>query len=137
MYSYVISCTVDENETEESGEQTEQVEPSELVQQVKLTHLNEQTDPVQPGEHVQPVIETSPIANPQADAKVPPSKFDPFNVPYQVRDKVKEKFKNYLGGREKVLGIGGAAVPRELIKFLSYCFEGMVQEGYGTTEVSL
>ena len=93
---------------------------------------------MQPGEHIQPVIKTGPTANsPQADATVPPSKFDPFTVPYQVRDKVKEKFKNYFGGREKVLGIGGAAVPRELIKFLSYCFDGMVQEGYGTTEVSL
>ena len=58
-------------------------------------------------------------------------------IPYQVKDKVKEKFKDYLGGRERTIGIGGAAVPPSLLKFLSNCFNGLVQEGYGTTEVSV
>ena len=65
----------------------------------------------------------------------PPPDFDPFNIPYEIRDKVKEKFKGYFGGREKVIAVGGAAVPAELTKFLSFCFDGLVQEGYGTTEV--
>lgn len=64
----------------------------------------------------------------------PPPDFDPFNIPYEVRDKVKERFKGYFGGREKVLAVGGAAVPAELKTFLSFCFDGLVQEGYGTTE---
>ena len=106
MYNYAIQCTIDENE----------------IQSVQPTKETEQ---------VRPVIETGPTANSsQVDATVPPSKFDPFKVPYQIQDKVKEKFKNYFGGREKFLGIGGAAAPPELIKFLSYCFEGLVQEGY-------
>ena len=112
MYSYVISCTIDENEIQSD-------------------------QPIEETERVRPVIETSPISNQQADVTVPPSKFDPFKVPYQIQDKIKKKFKTYLGGREKFLGIGGAAAPPELIKFLNYCFEGLVQEAYGTTEVSL
>jgi long-chain acyl-CoA synthetase len=56
-------------------------------------------------------------------------------VPFEVKEKVKEKFKDYLGGREKVIGVGGAAVSPELKKFLSFCFDALVQEGYGTTEV--
>ena len=93
--------------------------------------------PINETEQVRPVIETGPTANSsQADATIPPSKFDPFKVPYQIQDKVKEKFKNYLGGREKFLGTGGAAAPPELIRFLSYCFECYFQEVYGTTEVS-
>ena len=112
MYNFVILCTVDKNEIQSD-------------------------QPIKETERVRPVIETSPIANPQADAIIPSSKFDPFKVPYQIQDKVKEKFKNYLGGREKFLGIGGAAAPPEVIKFLNYCFEGPVEEAYGTTEVSL
>lgn len=69
--------------------------------------------------------------------EVSPSKLDLSKVPLVVKDKVKDKFKHYLGGREKMMGIGGAAVPPALVKFLSYCFAGIIQEGYGTTEVSL
>ena len=52
-----------------------------------------------------------------------------------MKDKVRDKFKDYFGGRERVIGVGGAAVPRPLLSFLSQCFNGLVQEGYGTTEV--
>lgn len=52
-----------------------------------------------------------------------------------MKDKVRDKFKDYFGGRERVIGVGGAAVPRPLLSFLSHCFNGLVQEGYGTTEV--
>ena len=75
------------------------------------------------------------IVAPPPPLSSPPPDFDPFNIPYEVRDKVKERFKGYFGGREKVLAVGGAAVPAELKKFLSFCFDGLVQEGYGTTEV--
>lgn len=64
-----------------------------------------------------------------------PSEFDPFNLPYPLRNKVREKFKNYFGGRERVLAVGGAAVPKELKRFMSFCFDALVSEGYGTTEV--
>lgn len=64
-----------------------------------------------------------------------PDEFDPFKLPYQLRNKVKEKFKNYFGGRECVLAVGGAAVPKELKKFMMFCFDAVVSEGYGTTEV--
>ena len=52
-----------------------------------------------------------------------------------MKDKVRDKFKDYFGGRERVIGVGGAVVPRPLLSFLSQCFNGLVQEGYGTTEV--
>ena len=52
-----------------------------------------------------------------------------------MKDKVRDKFKDYFGGRERVIGVGGAAVLRPLLSFLSQCFNGLVQEGYGTTEV--
>ncbi len=61
--------------------------------------------------------------------------YDPLKVPYKVKDKVKQKFKNYFGGRERVIAVGGAAVPKELRKFLLFCFDAIVTEGYGTTEV--
>ena len=66
---------------------------------------------------------------------MPLEEFDPFKVPYVIRDKVKQKYKNYFGGRERLIAVGGAAVPKELKKFMSFCFDGLVQDGYGTTEV--
>ena len=65
----------------------------------------------------------------------PLSRIDPSKIPVEVRESTREKFKNYLGGRQKIIGVGGAAVSSELKKFISYCFEGLVEEGYGTTEV--
>ena len=69
------------------------------------------------------------------DSAPPLSSLDLSSVPYSVKDKVRDIFKDYFGGRERVIGVGGAAVPRPLLSFLSQCFNGLVQEGYGTTEV--
>ena len=68
--------------------------------------------------------------------QLPVPDFDPHNVPYELKKKVMESFRGLLGGREQVVCVGGAAVSRELVKFLQECFRGMIVEGYGTTEVS-
>lgn len=59
-----------------------------------------------------------------------------MNIPSEVREKTREKFKHFLGSRIKLIGVGGAAVSRELKSFISFCFEGLIEEGYGATEVS-
>ena len=64
-----------------------------------------------------------------------PADFDLKKVPRDVKYKVKEKFTGYFGGRERVIAVGGAAVPKELKEFLTFCFDASVVEGYGTTEV--
>ncbi len=66
-----------------------------------------------------------------------PADFDLKKVPREVKHKVKEKFTEYFGGRERVIAVGGAAVPKELKEFLTFCFDASVIEGYGTTEVIL
>ena len=69
--------------------------------------------------------------------QLPVPDFNPHDVPYELKKKVMESFRGLLGGREQVVCIGGAAVSRDLVKFLQECFNGMVVEGYGTTEVSV
>ena len=75
------------------------------------------------------------LASPSPPPLAIMEEYDPLKVPYHIRDKVKQKFKNYFGGRERMIAVGGAAVPKELKRFLQFCFDAIVSEGYGTTEV--
>ena len=66
---------------------------------------------------------------------VAPHGFNPADVPWEVKGAVMLQFKNVLGGREITVSIGGAAVDPDVKKFVQTCFNGLAQEGYGTTEV--
>ena len=66
---------------------------------------------------------------------VAPVGFNPDDVPWKVKEVVMKQFKNVLGGREIAVSIGGAAVDPVMRKFIETCFNGLTQEGYGTTEV--
>ena len=61
--------------------------------------------------------------------------FDPDQVPQELVDKVMCEFKSQLGGRERMITTGGAATSPAVLKFVIHCFKGMVNDGYGSTEV--
>lgn len=72
------------------------------------------------------------------DASSPPptpSNFNPDSVPFSIVEEVREQFRSILGGREKVVSTGGAPTGEAVKKFMMRCFNGLPQEGYGTTEV--
>jgi len=61
--------------------------------------------------------------------------FDPDKVPQEIVDQVMGKFRNKLGGRERMITTGGAPTAPAVLKFIIHCFKGMVNDGYGSTEV--
>ena len=61
--------------------------------------------------------------------------FDPDEVPKEIVDQVMEKFSSKLGGRERMITTGGAPTAPAVLKFVIFCFKGMVNDGYGSTEV--
>lgn len=63
--------------------------------------------------------------------------FDVEQVPAHLRKEVMGRFKSKLGGREKMITTGGAPTGKMVKRFIIDCFEGMVNEGYGSTEVKL
>ncbi|XP_019858162.1 PREDICTED: carboxylic acid reductase-like isoform X1 [Amphimedon queenslandica] len=75
-----------------------------------------------------------PVSQTGTDEPPSPDSLDLSQAPYEVKDIVKDRFNEYFGGRERLIGVGGAAVPPPLIQFLSRVFNGLVQDGYGTTE---
>lgn len=62
--------------------------------------------------------------------------FDVEKVPYDLQREVRGRFKSKLGGRERILTTGGAPTGNMVKKFIMECFEGMVNDGYGSTEVA-
>lgn len=63
--------------------------------------------------------------------------FDAEQVPADLRKEVMSRFKSKLGGREKMITTGGAPTGKMVKRFIIDCFEGMVNEGYGSTEVRI
>lgn len=63
--------------------------------------------------------------------------FDVEQVPADLRREVMSRFKSKLGGREKMITTGGAPTGKMVKRFIIDCFEGMVNEGYGSTEVHI
>lgn len=61
--------------------------------------------------------------------------FDVEQVPGELRREIMCKFKSKLGGREYHITTGGAPTGAHVKRFIIECFEGMVNEGYGSTEV--
>ena len=61
--------------------------------------------------------------------------FDPNAVPAELRMEVIGKFKSMLGGRERLVITGGAPTGKLVKRFIIECFDGMINEGYGSTEV--
>lgn len=64
---------------------------------------------------------------------------DHFNVgevPAELRKEVMSRFKSKLGGRERMITTGGAPTGKLVKRFIIECFDGMVNEGYGSTEVT-
>ncbi len=66
-----------------------------------------------------------------------PSNFDPSSVPLPIRQKVLKQFRFVLGGREQIISTGGAPTGKAVKMFMIHCFKGILQEGYGTTEVRI
>ena len=62
--------------------------------------------------------------------------FDVEKVPLDLRREVRDRFKSKLGGRERMLTTGGAPTGKMVKRFIMECFEGMVNDGYGLTEVN-
>jgi hypothetical protein len=62
--------------------------------------------------------------------------FDVEEVPSDLRREVMSRYKSKLGGREKLVTTGGAPTGKLVKRFIIDCFEGMVNEGYGSTEVN-
>lgn len=62
--------------------------------------------------------------------------FDVERVPTELKREVMSRFKSKLGGREQRITTGGAPTGKLVKMFIIECFEGMVNEGYGSTEVS-
>ena len=62
--------------------------------------------------------------------------FDMSKVPLKVKQRVLRKYKPVLGGREQLVSTGGAPTGENVKRFMIECFNGIPQEGYGTTEVS-
>lgn len=62
--------------------------------------------------------------------------FDVEKVPLDLQREVRGRFKSKLGGRERMLTTGGAPTGKMVKKFIIECFEGMVNDGYGSTEVN-
>lgn len=61
--------------------------------------------------------------------------FDPAQVPAELRETVMSLFKSKLGGRERMITTGGAPTASSVKRFVIDCFGGMVNDGYGSTEV--
>lgn len=61
--------------------------------------------------------------------------FDIEKVPHELKSRVMLRFKSKLGGRERRITTGGAPTGKLVKKFIIECFDGMVSEGYGSTEV--
>ncbi len=61
--------------------------------------------------------------------------FDPDQVPFKLRQEVMEHFKSKLGGRERQIATGGAPTGTRVKRFIMECFNAMVNDGYGSTEV--
>ena len=61
--------------------------------------------------------------------------FDPAQVPAELRESVISMFKSKLGGRERIITTGGAPTALAVKRFIIDCFGGMVNDGYGSTEV--
>ena len=61
--------------------------------------------------------------------------FNVEKVPADLRKAVMSRFKSKLGGREKMITTGGAPTGKMVKRFIIDCFEGMVNDGYGSTEV--
>lgn len=77
------------------------------------------------------VLEVKRDALPPYDIK----HFDVETVPADLQREVMGRFKSKLGGREKMITTGGAPTGKRVKRFIIDCFEGMVNEGYGSTEV--
>ena len=62
--------------------------------------------------------------------------FDVDKVPAELKREVMSRFRSKLGGREQRITTGGAPTGKRVKMFIIECFEGMVNEGYGSTEAS-
>ena len=74
---------------------------------------------------------------PTTDVTTDAEHFDVEKVPADLRREVMGRFKGKLGGREQMITTGGAPTGKMVKRFIIDCFEGMVNEGYGATEVRL
>ena len=58
-------------------------------------------------------------------------------VPAELRKEVMSRFKSKLGGRERLVTTGGATTGKLVKRFVIDCFDGMFNDGYGSTEVRI
>lgn len=55
----------------------------------------------------------------------------------QIKEVVMKRFAGILGNRVVVMVTGGAATSSAVLRFMRTCFNSMVSDGYGATEVGL
>lgn len=80
-------------------------------------------------------LEGAAIATEEMPEQISVEHFDPDQVPAEIVGQVMSQFKSRLGGRERMVTTGGAATDPAVLKFIIHCFKGMVNDGYGSTEV--
>ena len=98
------------------------------------THHQSQSSPEQPNPQEVPAPPQSCAATAVVDDGSF-QHFDPAQVPAELKNEVMAKFKSKLGGRERMITTGGAPTDKAVKKFIISCFSGMVNDGYGSTEV--
>lgn len=100
---------------------------------IHYQNTNNSASPEEQKEHTGATTEAENDARAQTNSL---EHFDIKQVPEEIKSSVMLRFKGKLGGRERRITTGGAPTGKLVKRFLIECFDGMVSEGYGSTEVS-
>ncbi len=101
-----------------------------------IQELHEAYIQYQNGEELLPTAADAHQANFISDEDLGTVKhFDVEKVPAELKREIMSRFRSKLGGRECRITTGGAPTGKLVKMFIIECFEGMVNDGYGSTEV--
>ena len=129
-------ATSDSTVESDAQEETEivETEPSKKQQEHIISDGDEEVDTKQLNLAPQEGVSGTGISSVKSSRDI--ENFDMSQVPLKIKQRVLRKYKSVLGGREQLVSTGGAPTGENVKRFMIECFNGIPQEGYGTTEVS-